>query len=198
MYYYNNFLKNDLDKFLLSELNSIENWKIFNRNNSFMKEYYQGGVFLDKLRLKLHSKNFINWIEGETSTNGLVVDSQGIGEGVSLMETNNKLNAHIDFNWNDRIKMHRCVNLLIYLGKCTGGEFIMWDKDMNKSNSYPIEHNTAIIFCHSETNAHEVRIIKSGKRYTIRQFYYKSTATCETAHQSLYWYNTHKKMKSNT
>lgn len=198
MKYYENFLKDYLDIDLLSELKSIKNWKDFNRNNSHMKEYYDEGQFLNKLRCHLHSKSFIQWIEKETEIEGLVVDPFGTGEGVSLMQSGDSLDPHIDFNWNDRIKMYRVVNLLIYLGSCQGGEFTMWDEKMEKSSSYAPEHNSAILFLHSETNAHAVKPVMSGKRYTIRQFYYRSEATCENPHQSLYWYNPETKMPTNS
>ena len=164
-----------------------------------MKEYYEEGQFLTKLRVYLHSKKFIQWVEEESGIEGLVVDSYGIGEGVSLMEKEHKLNPHIDFNWNDRIKMHRAVNLLIYLGDCFGGEFEIWDdkKENVIFEANPI-HNSAVIFTHSETQAHGVRKITSGRRYSIRQFYYKSEATCENPHQSLYWYNPESNMPTNS
>ena len=198
MKYYENFLKDYLDVDLLSELKSVKNWEDFNRNNSHMKEYYGEGQFINKTREILHSKKTMEWIEKESGINGLVVDSFGTGEGISLMVPNDKLNAHIDFNWNNRIKMHRAVNLLIYLGSCQGGEFTMWNEDMKMSSSYPSEHNSAILFLHSETNAHAVKPVLSGKRYTIRQFYYRSEATCENPHQSLYWYNPETKMPTNS
>ena len=114
------------------------------------------------------------------------------------MEKEHKLNPHIDFNWNDRIKMHRAVNLMIYLGSASGGHFTMYDEDMNKSGSYEPIHNSAILFNHSETKAHGVNTVTSGQRYSIRQFYYKSEATCENPHQSLYWYNPNKEMPTNS
>ena len=164
-----------------------------------MKEYYGCGQIVNKLRSKLHSKEFIQWVEKESGINGLVVDSYGVGEGVSLMEPGDKLNSHIDFNWNDRIKMHRAVNLLIYLGSCSGGEFEIWDDDHSKIifEAEP-EHNSAVMFLHSESKAHGVRPIKSGRRYSVRQFYYKSEAMTDRAHQSLYWYNIENKMPTNS
>jgi len=199
MKYYENFLKDYLDVDLLSELKSIKEWKDFNRNKSHMKEYYDEGQWLNKLRCHLHSKSFIQWIEKETEIEGLVVDPIGTGEGVSLMQSGDILDPHIDFNWNDRIKMHRAVNLLIYLGSCQGGEFEVWNETMDEKifNANPI-HNSAVIFTHSETQAHGVRKITSGKRYSIRQFYYKSEATCENPHQSLYWFNPEMKMPTNS
>ena len=199
MKYYENFLKDYLDVDLLSELKSVKNWKDFNRNNSHMKEYYGEGQWLNKLRCHLQSKSFVKWIEEEIGISGLVVDPFGVGEGVSLMQANDMLDPHIDFNWNDRIKMYRAVNLLIYLGSCQGGEFeILNDKrEETLFEASPI-HNSAVIFLHSETKSHGVRKISSGKRYSIRQFYYKSEATCDNPHQSLYWYNPKKEMPTNS
>lgn len=199
MNYYNNFLKNYLDVDLLTELKTIKDWKSFDRNNSHMKEYYGEGQCLDQLRCHLHSKSFIKWVEKETDIDGLIVDPYGTGEGVSLMQTGDMLNSHIDFNWNDRIKLYRAVNLLIYLGDCLGGEFEVWDDDKENVifEANPI-HNSAVLFNHSETKAHGVRKIKSGRRYSIRQFYYKSEAICKNPHQSLYWYNPKTKMPTNS
>ena len=194
MKYYENFLKDYLDVDLLSEFKSVSEWKNFNRNNSHMKEYYGEGQWLNKLRCYLHSKPFVKWVEEETKINGLVIDSFGTGEGVSLMQPNDMLDSHIDFNWNNRIRMHRAVNLLIYLGSCRGGEFEIWDDKREKTlfEASPI-HNSAVIFAHSETQAHGVRKITSGERYAIRQFYYKSDVIEQNPHQSLYWYNSEKK-----
>ena len=199
MKYYEKFLKDNFDLLLLSELKTIKEWKDFNRNESHMKEYYGEGKHINKLRQYLHSKKCIKWTEKESGIEGLVVDTLGTGEGVSLMEPEDKLDPHIDFNWNNRIKMNRAVNLTIYLGSVTGGEFTVWDEDMKMVTfSKSPKHNSAILFSHSETKAHGVKPVTSGQRYTIRQFYYKSEVTCDNPHQSLYWYNPDKKMATNT
>ena len=199
MKYYENFLKDYLDVDLLSELRSVKEWKDFNRNKSHMKEYYSNGQFLTKLRSQLHSKTFIEWVEKQSGVKGLVVDSFGTGEGVSLMQSGDMLNSHIDFNWNSRINMHRAVNLLIYLGDCEGGKFEVWNDEKSKIifEAKPI-HNSAVLFNHSETKSHGVDKVNSGKRYSIRQFYYKSEATCNNPHQSLYWFNPQNKMPTNS
>ena len=203
MKYYDNFLKDNLDLFLLRELETLTTyaWEDFVRNNSHMKEYYGEGQFINKIRQYLHSKDCIKWVEKESNIEGLVVDTLGTGEGISLMEQEDKLDPHIDFNWNNRIKMYRAVNLTIYLGNATGGEFTTWNEYMNFTfgmYSEEPKHNSAILFPHSETKAHGVKPITSGQRYAIRQFYYKSEATCDNPHQSLYWYNPDKKMATNT
>ena len=199
MKYYENFLSNYLDIDLLSELRTIKDWSDFNRNNSHMLEYYGDRQIIIKVRQLLHSKSFISWVEKEMNVNGLVVDSHGIGEGVSLMKRGDSLDPHIDFNWNDRIKMNRAVNLCLYIGDCKGGEFHVWDEKRENIlfEKEPI-HNSAVLFKHSETLSHGVKPVTFGKRYTIRQFYYKSESICENPHQSLYWFNPEINMPTNS
>ena len=200
MKYYKNFLKDNLDLLLQSELRTIKDWNDFDRNKSHMKEYYGEGKFINKIRQYLHSKECIEWVENETGIDGLIVDTYGTGEGVSLMKKNDMLDAHIDFNWNNRIKMHRAVNLLIYINEdCQGGEFFVLDSpDKNEIFCKEPKHNSAILIKHSETVSHGVKPIIEGQRYAVRQFYYKSEAVCENPHQSLYWYNPEKQMPTNT
>ena len=199
MKYYEDFLKYFLDVDLLNELKSISEWENFDRNTSHMKEYYGEGQLINKTRQYLHSKKCIEWVEKESGVDGLVIDIYGTGEGVSLMESGDQLDPHIDFNWNNRIKMNRAVNLTVYFGTVTGGEFTVWDEDMKTVTfSKSPKHNSAILFQHSETNAHGVKPVTSGQRYAIRQFYYKSESTCDNPHQSLYWYNPEKNMPTNT
>jgi len=199
MFYYNNFLDEQVSYDILKELDQIKDWNNFHRNNSHMKEFYGDFELLNIIRIKLHSKKFINWLEKEIQIEGLVVDPHGVGEGVSLMESGDLLDPHIDFNWNDRIKMYRAVNLLVYLGNSQGGEFQIWDEEKkNVIFEKEPKHNSAVIFKHSENNSHGVKPVKSGNRFAIRQFYYKSENICSNAHQSLYWYNPNKKMKTNS
>ncbi len=199
MKYYKNILKDSLDMLLQSELHNVTDWKNFNRNNSHMKEYYGEGKFINRVRQYFHSTECIRWVENEIDEEGLVVDPFGAGEGVSLMEKGDMLDAHIDFNWNERIKKYRAVNLCLYLGECEGGEFHVWDEEKeNIIFEQKPKHNSAVLFKHSETISHGVKPVKTGKRFTIRQFYYKSKAVCENPHQSLYWYNPEKNMETNT
>ena len=93
MKYYDNFLKDSLDLFLLRELETLTTyaWEDFNRNESHMKEYYGEGQFINKIRQYLHSKKCIEWVEKESGLGGLIIDAYGTGEGVSLMKKDDML-----------------------------------------------------------------------------------------------------------
>jgi len=176
MKYYKDFLKDYLDTNLLHELESITDWKDFNRNNSRMKEYYGEGQFINKIRQYLHSKECIEWVEKESGLRGLVIDVYRTGEGVSLMKKDDMLDFHIDNNWNSRIKAHRAVNLLVYVGECEGGEYYVLDESRREEYCKEPEHNSAILTRYSENISHGVKPVTSGQRYAIRQFYYKTEA----------------------
>ena len=177
MKYYEDFLKDHLDTNLLHELGSITDWKDFNRNNSHMKEFHDDLPYIKKVREYLHSKDCIKWVEKELDLEGLIVDSCGVGEGISLMKKDDMLDFHIDDNWNPRIKAHRAVNLLVYVGECRGGEYYVLDenKEVELFCKEP-KHNSAILSRYSENISHGVKPITSGKRYSVRQFYYTTEA----------------------
>ena len=202
------FLDEKLATSCLKTLEGIEDWKIFERNNSLMYEYYDWEQHADLREVydQLHSQKTIKNLEEETSLEGLLFDPMGVGEGISKMTKGCKLDPHIDFNWNNRVKLNRSLSLTVYLGDCKGGEFQIWDeKRENVVWSHVPSHNTTVLFKNNEVAPHGVKEITSGTRYAIRKFYYQSNSIpIEDPHQSLYWYdgekayNPQKKMPTNS
>ena len=203
------FLDEKLATNCLKTLEGIEDWKIFERNNSLMYEYYDWEQHEDLREVynQLHSQKTITNLEEETDLEGLLFDPMGVGEGISKMTKGCKLDPHIDFNWNDRVKLNRVLSLTIYLGiDCEGGEFEIWDeKREHVLWSHTPGHNTSVLFKNNEISPHGVKEITNGTRYAIRKFYYQSNSTpIEDPHQSLYWYdgekayNPQKKMPTNS
>mgnify|MGYP001162125494 FL=1 len=202
------FLDKKIATSCLKTLEGIENWKTFERNNSLMYEYYdwEEHTVLREVYNQLHSQRTIKNLEEETGLEGLLFDPLGVGEGISKMTKGCKLDPHIDFNWNNRVKLNRAFSLMIYLGDCKGGEFRLWDKERkNIMWSHVPNHNTSVLFKNNDSAPHSVTEITSGTRYAIRQFYYQSNSTpTESPHQSLYYYdgkkayNIQEKMSSNS
>ena len=173
-----------------------------------MYEYYDWEQHDDLREVynQLHSQRTIKDLEEETGFSGLLFDPMGVGEGISKMTKGCKLDPHIDFNWNNRVKLNRAFSLMIYLGECEGGEFRLWDKERkNIMWTHVPNHNTSVLFKNNDSAPHSVTEITSGTRYAIRQFYYQSNSTpVESPHQSLYYYdgekayNIQEKMSSNS
>ena len=203
------FLDKKLALDCLDTLEEIKDWKSFKRNNSLMYEYYDWEQHEDLREVynQLHSQKTITNLEEETDLEGLLFDPMGVGEGISKMTKGCKLDPHIDFNWNDRVKLNRVLSLTIYLGiDCEGGEFQIWDeKREHVLWSHTPGHNSSVLFKNNEISPHGVKEITNGTRYAIRKFYYQSNSTpIEAPHQSLYWYdgenayNPQKKMSTNS
>jgi len=201
-------LDKDLASSCLETLEGIKDWKTFERNNSLMFEYYDWEQHDDLREVynQLHSQRTIKNLEEETNTSGLLFDPLGVGEGISKMVKGCKLDPHIDFNWNNRVKLNRVFSLIVYLGYCKGGEFQIWDKERkNIMWNHTPDHNTSVLFKNNDSVPHSVTEITNGTRYAIRQFYYQSNSTpIEDPHQSLYYYdgekayNIEKKMPTNS
>ncbi len=178
-----NFLKESDLVAAQKEVTTIEWPKCFQRAGSCMYEnnYINNLPILSELYTKYSSKSFLSYLESNFSTKGILPDPYLIGAGYSKIEQSNDLKFHIDFNWNDTIKLHRVCSLIIYLNDVEGGNLEFENIGLVTTSS-----NKAIIFEHSETVRHRVTNCDSV-RYAVRFFYYASRlAAPDNYHRSLY------------
>ena len=80
---------------------------------------------------ELNTAPFIAFLEALTGIEGLVPDPHMLGGGIHLSRPGDLLGIHADFNWHPALKLHRRVNLLIYLNPgwdpAWGGDLELWD-----------------------------------------------------------------------
>ena len=182
--YWDNALnQKTLDDALMELLNL--NWeKHFDRAGSNMLEANDITKLpiLKGLYNNFSEPDFLNFIERKIGIGGVLPDPHLIGAGYSQIKDSGDLKPHVDFNWNDRIKLYRAATFIIYLSDPESGgeiEFIDFGK-------YEIKKNRAILFSHSETVRHFVHPVK-GVRNAVRFFYYASKLNPpENFHRSLY------------
>lgn len=99
----------------------------------------------------LNSKEVLNYLEELTGIPDLIADPEFYGGGVHRILTGGKLSVHADYNFHPLTKLHRRVNLLLYLNKDWkeewGGDLQLWNKDMSMcvKKILPI-FNRAVIF----------------------------------------------------
>ena len=77
----------------------------------------------------------------------------------------------------------------VSLSQVLQGKFDINSVSLIDSKLYGVNVDETIIQTYS---------LLSGKRYSIRQFYYKSESVCDNPHQSLYWFNPNKEMHTNS
>jgi hypothetical protein len=81
----------------------------------------------------LNSPPVLRYLEQLTGIKGLVPDPYYLGGGLHQIERGGFLKIHADFNWHEAMKLHRRINLLVYLNKdwedSFGGKLELWKGD---------------------------------------------------------------------
>jgi Rps23 Pro-64 3,4-dihydroxylase Tpa1-like proline 4-hydroxylase len=200
-----NFLPNDVAKKLSFEIDSVNSdlCRKFTRNGSYMEECNDLSIMTaaQPVIAELHSQPFMNWLSKVTDIQHLIPDPYLVGAGYSRSFNGDSLKNHVDFNWNDTIKLYRKLTLIVYLSEEWedewGGhlEFTSFNKE--KIKTINIKWNRAVIWQHHEHCLHGypelINCPSNYSRKTLRLFYYvsdQSPSTEQPAHRSLYWYDT--------
>ena len=179
-----NFLSKEELKKIDLELENITWPKLFDRAGSHMYEStdLENLPVLKELSIKFSSPSWLRQLESKLNISGIMPDPYITGAGYSEVRDHGDLKPHIDFNWNDNLKMYRVCSLIIYLSDgYEGGELIFEDRDK------PITtFRNRQLWQHSETVRHMVSPVV-GVRRNVRFFYYASMLDApEGYHRSLY------------
>lgn len=115
-------------------------------------------------------------------TGPLLPDPHLVGAGYSLIKNGGELKWHIDFNWNDTIKLHRVLSMIIYIDEPeSGGEL-----EFENGTSITPKNGRVVVFKHTENVRHRVNAVV-GRRSALRYFFYTSGLEApEGYHRSLY------------
>jgi hypothetical protein len=98
-----------------------------------------------------NSQPFVEFLEGLTSIQGLIPDPYYVGGGYHETAAGGKLGIHADFRINERLHVHRRLNVIIYLNESWkdeyGGFLELWDRKMqSKQKSVAPVFNRCVIF----------------------------------------------------
>lgn len=190
-------------------------WTIFTRAGSRMEEFNDLIHCPTAHRITydlMYSGEMIYDLEQMTGITGLLPDPHLVGAGFSIMRDGAELGPHYDFNWNDRLRLHRKLTSILYLTPDWkdewGGENITWTANPELDSSAKIVESISPKFNRfiisenvKEGPVHSVGKVKSPKnigRTCIRFFYYISTSDInkdDPPHRSIYKtneYNHHK------
>ena len=95
--------------------------KIFRYNEKIIKyEFNNSNKFNNDLKFlykELNSKKFLNLLQKIFNINKLYSDGNKLYSGLSVSLKDSVLKEHIDFNYNNKIKKYRIINLLLYFNK---------------------------------------------------------------------------------
>ena len=195
---------------LAKELDNVplEDCKHFTRAGSCMYEYNDvtKTPVQDAVIDALHSSTFIKWLQEVTDTVDLIPDPHLIGAGYVKSLTGDSLKVHCDFNWNEQIRLHRMLSLVIYLNddwkEEWGGQLQFYDRERQTVHSkVPVGNGNAVIWSYDNFAFHgypePMTNPKNTSRKALRLFYYVSNAKHDDKHpphRSLYWFDDKEKV----
>jgi hypothetical protein len=111
------------------------------------------------LLAQLNSAAFIDALEELSGIQGLIADTRLIGGGLHQIGRGGKLNVHADFNYFEATRLHRRLNVLLYLNQDWrsewGGQLELWTHDLAFcQRSIEPEFNRMVIFATTSTSFH--------------------------------------------
>ena len=194
-----------------------EGWTVFSRAGSRMEEFNDliSCPTAHQITYDLmHSGELLHDLEQLTGIVGLMPDPHLVGAGFSILRNNSELSPHYDFNWNDRLKLHRKLTAILYLTPdwedSWGGHNVTWTANPDLDSTAEIVEEIAPKFNRfiiSENvpkgPIHSVKKVTCPDnipgRCAIRFFYYVSTSEYDVnnpPHRSIYSSNeyTHYKL----
>ena len=206
-----NFNKNDKQKIIVlnglikkSRLKNIHKslkkslkkpTKIFKHKNKIVKYEFNDFSKYDKIfknfYKELNSKYFLNILKKIFNINKLYSDKINHYSGISVSNKYSKLKEHIDFNYNNKLKKYRYINLLLYLNKnykkSDGGKFYYRDYISNHKKYINPLLNNVVIFVTDKNIPHGFTIVKK-KRISLNLYYYtnQNLSLSKNKHKT-YW-----------
>lgn len=134
-----------------------------------------------KLIYFLMSSTFVGFLEKLTGIPDLITDHDLNGGGMHQIFKGGKLDIHADFNYHPKTKLHRRLNIIVYLNENWdpqwGGALELWDKEMTQCvASYIPIFNRMVIFNTTDTSFHghpdPLQCPESISRKSIAMYYY--------------------------
>lgn len=133
-----------------------------------------------ELANELSSTAFIEDLSVITGIDDLVWDPTFSGGGMHQTSRAGWLDVHVDFNYNEALKLYRRLNILIYFNetwdKSWGGELELWDREVRRClQRVQPTFNRCVIFTTSETSFHGVTAVEcpeGQQRLSLAAYYY--------------------------
>jgi hypothetical protein len=158
------------------------------------------GLFPGPVR-RLHdaiaSPAFLGALSAITGIPNLLADEQLAGGGMHLTGPGGRLDVHVDFNYIEDRRLHRRLNLLLYLNPVWeerwGGAVELWDRGVERcAASYAPVLNRCILFETSDISYHGVTPVSEDAphpRCSFAAYYYTREAPANwrgTVHSTIF------------
>lgn len=137
--------------------------------------------FTRSLLSQMNSSKFVSFLEELTGIEGLIPDPHYWGGGLHQINRGGHLKIHADFSLHPGMKIHRRINLLLYLNKDWKDEYAgkleLWDRDITRCEAkITPTFNRCVVFNTTDYSYHghpdPVACPRGMTRKSIALYYY--------------------------
>lgn len=186
-----NFLPADIYAKLCKEITTFPNdkWIVKNLPNSGVRKEardFVGSPIMQEVMIHLTSHMFVNWMGKITGCDDIIPDIHHLGAGLTSAPAGASLGLHVDFNWNNTLKLNRKFNLLLYSNEVWDeewdGNLEFWNKEKTECLYTVTPKPNRLVFWEYEQNLihGHPKILKCPngvERQNLMTVYYSSNAT---------------------
>lgn len=149
---------------------------------------YRRTIISERVRRFLDAMNgfeMIEFLERLTGIDGLIPDPYFGGGGLHQIERGGFLKLHVDFNFHPKLRLHRRLNMLIFLNEEWreeyGGHLELWDRDVTTcvERILPVFNRTVVFSTGEESyhgHPHPLTCPPDRTRKSISLYYYTAVA----------------------
>lgn len=191
-----NFLENKFANMAAQELKNFEGWDYDPTDYASgvqQNKFFCPGIDEDLEKMKkdtvmayqilhfLNSDITLKFLENLTGIKGLIADPKYVGGGYHKIKRGGKLAIHADYNVHPETKLHRRINLLVYLNpgwqEEWGGHLELWDTSLtNRTHNIAPLFNRAVIFNITDDAYHghpePLNCPEDQARYSLALYYF--------------------------
>jgi hypothetical protein len=136
-----NFLPLDVYSTLLTEIKNFpqDKWIVKNLPQSGTRREsrdFTGSPVIQEIMTQLTAHSFVSWMGEITGCNDIIPDIHHLGAGLTSAPAGASLGLHVDFNWNNTLKLNRKFNLILYSNELWENE---WDGNLEFWNKQRTE-----------------------------------------------------------
>ena len=155
-----------------------------NQKNKYQQREFEESSIIKKAFFELNSEEFLEQIAYITGVEHLIGDDQLFGGGLHQSLTGAFLNVHVDYNIHPKTKLHRRLNILVYMNQDWREEYEghlqLWDMKRSQmmENILPT-FNRMAMFETNEISFHghpkPLRLPVGLSRKSLAAYYYTNT-----------------------
>lgn len=196
---YNNWGYDDMKGYIEEERDSQVNKFFTPWGGNSMETIESDMPVVWKVIQYLNSPMFLSYLESLTGINNILADPSLNGGGCHYIKRGGRLALHTDYGIHHETKLHRRINLLLYLTpnwqEEWGGHLEMWRKEPRTHfKSVLPSFNRAIIFNTTNESIHghptPLNVPEDNGRYSIAMYYFTQDRPTEEKSDeiSAVWY----------